>query len=182
MRPSRCSAYAHIQTWHRKAYLLKGEKRNSHVRLIFTILSERFWATLASQKMHPPMCVHPGISRGSERLGHPVQIQKKNASTRVGSFKDALLSVDPIHTRTASLESPSNQGFERNAWIIGRIIDKCHILAHELVKAYTRKHVFPRCVIKIDLRKRMILFNGSFYKELKFLLNLSLGLWYVWKR
>lgn len=37
--------------------------------------------------------------------------------------------------------------------IPGRKIGDNIILAHELVKGYNRKHISPRCMIKIDLEK-----------------------------
>ncbi|XP_075079748.1 uncharacterized protein LOC107805067 [Nicotiana tabacum] len=38
-------------------------------------------------------------------------------------------------------------------FVPGRRIGDNIILAHELVKGYTRKHITPRCMIKIDLQK-----------------------------
>nr|XP_009622587.1 uncharacterized protein LOC104113968 [Nicotiana tomentosiformis] len=51
--------------------------------------------------------------------------------------------------------SNSQAGF-----IPGRKLADNVILAHELVKAYSRKHASPRCMIKIDLQKLMILLSG----------------------
>ena len=38
-------------------------------------------------------------------------------------------------------------------FILGRKIADNIVLAHELVKAYTRKHISPRSMLKIDLQK-----------------------------
>ena len=38
-------------------------------------------------------------------------------------------------------------------FIPGRKIVDNIVLAHELVKAYTRKHISPRSMLKIDLQK-----------------------------
>lgn len=48
----------------------------------------------------------------------------------------------------ASIICEAQAGF-----ISGRKISDNVILAHELVQAYTRKHVSPRCMLKIDLQK-----------------------------
>nr|XP_016489984.1 PREDICTED: uncharacterized protein LOC107809777 [Nicotiana tabacum] len=44
-------------------------------------------------------------------------------------------------------------GHSQSAFIPGRLISDNIILSHELVKGYTRKHISPRCMIKVDLQK-----------------------------
>lgn len=40
------------------------------------------------------------------------------------------------------------------------------ILAHKLVKEYTRKHILPRCMIKIDLQKA---YNSMEYNSMEWI-------------
>ncbi|XP_070029227.1 uncharacterized protein [Nicotiana sylvestris] len=61
----------------------------------------------------------------------------------------------------ASVISEAQAGF-----IPGRRIIDNIILAHELVKGYTRKNISARCMIKIDLQKLMIQLNGDFWSKL----------------
>lgn len=44
-------------------------------------------------------------------------------------------------------------GPNQSAFIPGRILSDNIILSHELVKGYTRKHLSPRCMIKVDIQK-----------------------------
>lgn len=39
------------------------------------------------------------------------------------------------------------------AFIPRRVINDNILLSHELVKGYSRKHISPRCMIKVDLQK-----------------------------
>ncbi|XP_015162891.1 uncharacterized protein [Solanum tuberosum] len=48
----------------------------------------------------------------------------------------------------STIINPTQAGF-----VLGRRIGDNIIMAHEIVKSYTRKHVSPRCMIKIDLQK-----------------------------
>lgn len=40
------------------------------------------------------------------------------------------------------------------------------ILAHELVQAYTRKHISPRCMIKVDIQKAYDIVDWRFLKQM----------------
>lgn len=39
------------------------------------------------------------------------------------------------------------------AFMLDNIIHDNVIMAHELLKGYTKKHIFPRCVIQMDIQK-----------------------------
>ncbi|XP_069145533.1 uncharacterized protein [Solanum lycopersicum] len=58
------------------------------------------------------------------------------------AFNCTLVSLIP------KVQNPKTAGF-----IPGRKISDNIVLAHELVEAYTRKHIYPRCMLKIDLQK-----------------------------
>lgn len=66
-------------------------------------------------------------------------------------------------------------------FIPGRSIPDNILLASELIKGYSRKHISPRCTIKIDLRKAYDSLQWSFLKtmlhELVSLIDLLGGLW-----
>jgi len=59
----------------------------------------------------------------------------------------------------STIINPTQAGF-----VPGRRIGDNIIMAHELVKSYTRKHVSPRCMIKIDLQN-MIVWNGYIWSR-----------------
>lgn len=46
-----------------------------------------------------------------------------------------------------------------------KIIDNV-ILAHEMVKAYTRKHISPRCIIKVDSQKAYDAMDWRFLEQM----------------
>ena len=55
-----------------------------------------------------------------------------------------------LHGVIQSIICDSQAGF-----IPGRKISDNIVLAHELVKAYTRKHISPKSMLKIDLHKSL---------------------------
>lgn len=44
-------------------------------------------------------------------------------------------------------------GFEQVAFIPGRNLQDNVLMAHELVNGYSRKNIFPRAMIKVDIKK-----------------------------
>lgn len=48
----------------------------------------------------------------------------------------------------------------QTSFVPGRKIADIIIVAHELVKTYSRKHISTRSMIKIDLKRLMIRLNG----------------------
>ena len=65
-----------------------------------------------------------------------------------------------LHGVIQSIICDSQAGF-----IPGRKISDNVVLAHELVKAYTRKHISPRCMLKIDLQKAYDSWNGHSWSK-----------------
>ena len=53
-------------------------------------------------------------------------------------------------------------------FIPGRKISDNIVLAHELVKAYTRKHISPRCMLKIDLQKAYDSMEWTFLEQIMY--------------
>lgn len=39
------------------------------------------------------------------------------------------------------------------AFVLGRLIFDNIILSHDLIKGYNRKHISPRCMVKVDIQK-----------------------------
>ena len=68
-----------------------------------------------------------------------------------------------LHGVIQSVISDSQAGF-----IPGRKISDNILLAHKLVKAYTRKHISPRCMLKIDLQKAYDLVEWAFLEQVMY--------------
>jgi len=55
-------------------------------------------------------------------------------------------------------------GSSRSTFIEGRNILDNVIIAHELVKGYSRKGVSPRCIVKVDIRKAYDSMDSGFLR------------------
>lgn len=66
-----------------------------------------------------------------------------------------------IQKLIASIITETQSGF-----IPGRKVVDNVIMAHELIKAYTRKHISPRCMIKIDIQKVYDTVDWRFLKQM----------------
>jgi len=61
----------------------------------------------------------------------------------------------------ASIITETQSGF-----IPGRKVADNVIMAHELVKTYTRKHISPRCMIKVDIQKAYDTVDWRFLEQM----------------
>ncbi|XP_019244482.1 PREDICTED: uncharacterized protein LOC109224354 [Nicotiana attenuata] len=66
----------------------------------------------------------------------------------------------------ASTITETHSGF-----ILGKRVADNVIMAHELVKAYTRKHISPRCMIKVDIQKAYDTVDWRFLEQMLTELN-----------
>ena len=68
-----------------------------------------------------------------------------------------------LHGVIQSVISDSQAGF-----IPGRKISDNILLAHKMVKAYTRKHISPRCMLKVDLQKAYDSVEWAFLEQVMY--------------
>ena len=68
-----------------------------------------------------------------------------------------------LHGAIQSVICDNQAGF-----ILGRKISDNILLAHELVKAYTRKHISPRCMLKVDLQKAYDSVEWAFLEQVMY--------------
>lgn len=54
----------------------------------------------------------------------------------------------------------------QSAFVQGRLIFDNIILSHELVKGYNRKHISPRCMVKVDIQKAYDSVEWPFIKQM----------------
>lgn len=72
----------------------------------------------------------------------------------------AKVLANRIHLVVASVVSETQAGF-----IPGRKVADNIIIAHELVRSYSRKHISPRCMIKVDIQKAYDSVDWNFLEQ-----------------
>lgn len=59
----------------------------------------------------------------------------------------------------------------KGPFVAGRLISHNILLCHDLVKHYSRKHYYPSCIIKVDLRKAYDTMDCAFIHDMLIALN-----------
>nr|XP_010314882.1 uncharacterized protein LOC101268668 [Solanum lycopersicum] len=104
----------------------------------------------------------PGIDGYNELFfKHTWKIVKKDVITAATNFFTKGKLFKTFNCTLVSL-IPKVQNPQTDGFIPGRKIAENIILAHELVKSYTRKNISPRSMLKIDLQQAYDLVEWSF--------------------
>ncbi|XP_020266617.1 uncharacterized protein LOC109842117 [Asparagus officinalis] len=80
--------------------------------------------------------------------------------------EDLFLAVEEFFSSGELLGSLNSTSITLCAFIKGRFILSNFLLAHELIKSYGRKHISPRAMLNVDLRKVFDTISWNFLKDM----------------